>query len=53
MADVALALNLHYIRAKQVNIPKIGNQGQNGTLKEEYIDEMTTLVQPINGYFAE
>ena len=31
-AEVALALNLQYISAKQVNIPNIGNQGQNGTL---------------------
>ena len=33
IADVALALNLQYISAKQLMIPKIGNQGQNGTLK--------------------
>ena len=32
-ADVALALNLQYIRAKQVRTPNIGNSGQNGTLK--------------------
>ena len=31
-AEVAFALNLQYIRAKQVKTPKIGNQGQNGTL---------------------
>ena len=31
-ADVALALNLQYIRAKQVRTPNIGNSGQNGTL---------------------
>ena len=32
-ADVAFALNLQYISARQVTIPRIGNQGQNGTLK--------------------
>ena len=31
-ADVAFALNLQYIKPRQVNIPNIGNQGQNGTL---------------------
>ena len=31
-AEVAFALNLQYINAKQVSIPNIGNQGQNGTL---------------------
>lgn len=37
-----------------VNKPtKDGMMRQNGSLKEEYIDEMTTLVQTINGYFAE
>ena len=33
IADVAFALNLQYISARQVNIPNIGNQGQKGTLK--------------------
>lgn len=32
-ADVAFALNLQYISARQVKIPRIGNQGQKGTLK--------------------
>ena len=32
-AEVAFALNLQYISAKHVKMPKIGNQGQNGTLK--------------------
>ncbi len=32
-ADVAFALNLQYISPKQLITPKIGNQGQNGTLK--------------------
>lgn len=31
-ADVAFELNLQYISAKQVKTPKIGNNGQNGTL---------------------
>ena len=31
-ADVAFALNLQYINAEHVNIPKIGKSGQNGTL---------------------
>lgn len=31
-AEVAFALNLQYIKAKQVKIPKIGNNGQKGTL---------------------
>lgn len=31
--EVALALNLQYIKPRQVIIPRIGNQGQNGTLK--------------------
>ena len=31
-AEVAFALNLQYIKDKQVKIPKIGNKGQNGTL---------------------
>ena len=32
-AEVAFALNLQYIKARQVNMPNIGNQGQKGTLK--------------------
>ena len=36
-----------------INKPaKDGMMRQNGTLKEEYVDEMTTLVQTINGYFS-
>ena len=31
-AEVAFALNLQYMSPRQVKIPKIGNQGQNGTL---------------------
>lgn len=30
---MAFELNLQYIKARQVNTPSIGNNGQNGTLK--------------------
>ena len=31
-AEVAFALNLQYINPEHVKMPRIGNQGQNGTL---------------------
>ena len=37
IADVALALNLQYIKAKQVRIPSIGNNGQSGTLNGRFL----------------
>ncbi len=37
-----------------INKPaKEGMMKKNGMLKEEYIEEMTTLIQAVNGYFAE